>query len=88
MPVRITIEFDSPEEVAQLFAQLPGLACALPSGAAGRGNLDERAHARVNRAARFEVYRENGGHRSFLGWAQSGEPPNKRVKPTRFLPTR
>jgi hypothetical protein len=72
MPIRVILEFDTPEEAAQLFAKLPGLARALPSPS---GNLDQRAHERVDRAARYEAYKQNGGHNNFLGWAHQGEPP-------------
>jgi hypothetical protein len=73
MPIRITFEIDTPEEAAQLFAKLPRLgAHTLPSPS---GNLDQRAHERVDRSARYEAYKQNGGSNNFLGWAHQGEPP-------------
>ena len=88
MPIRIILEFDTPEEAARLFTQLPSLARALPSTS---GSLDQRAHERVDRAARYEAYKQNGGRNNFLGWAHQGEPlspedaidmiPGDQVKP-------
>ncbi|MBE3037657.1 MAG: hypothetical protein IMZ62_02425 [Chloroflexi bacterium] len=75
MAIRIILEFDTPEEAAQLIIQLPGLARALPSGVA-RANLEQRAHERVDRAVRYEAYMQNGGRNNFLGWAHQGEPSN------------
>lgn len=72
MAIRIIFEFDTPEEAAQLFARLPGLTRALPP-AALPDPQDKRAYE-LSRPARYEAYKQNGGRRSFLGWAQGGEP--------------
>jgi len=73
MPIRIVFEFDTPQEAAQLFKQLPVLERVVPQlPAQGKRDLARE----LSRPSRYDEYLRNGGRRSFLGWAQEGEPPN------------
>jgi hypothetical protein len=79
MAIRFILEFDTPEEAAQTIARLPGLARALPAKSGNKFpgydyDNQDRAHE-LTRPARYAEYQRNGGGRSFLGWAQEGEPP-------------